>query len=47
MSPETDGRYAQKQQSFKESVIAHHSRSRALKMDGAKDTTDTIILRKE
>ena len=35
------GRYAQKQQSFKESVTAHLSRQYALKMDGAKSDTDT------
>ena len=39
--PETAGRYAQKQQSFKESVTAHPSRSHALKMDGTKSITDT------
>ena len=38
--PETAGRYAQKQQSLKESVIAHPSRMRAPKMDGAKSVTD-------
>ena len=37
---QTAGRYAQKQQSFKESVIAHLSRQYALKMDGAKVITD-------
>ena len=46
MVPKTVGRYAQKQQSFKESVIAHHSRYHALKMDGAKRVTDTAIARK-
>ena len=41
MSSETAGRYAQKQQSFKESVTAHLSRLQALKMDGAKSVADT------
>lgn len=40
--PKTAGRWAQKQPPSKECVTAHLSRSRALKMDGAKSATDTL-----
>ena len=42
LQPYTIGRLAQKQPPFKESVIAHLSRLRALKMDGTKLGTDIL-----